>query len=147
MANFNFNKIILGGRLTANPELKQTLQGVAVTTFGIAVNRAYQKGNDQQTDFINCTAWRGAAEFITKYFQKGSCICVVGELNNRSWTDRDGNKRISTEVVVSEANFVDGKNDNIQPSAPAYSTPAPTPMVPEETPRFEELGDDEDLPF
>ena len=86
MANFNLNKVILGGRLTGDPELKQTQSGVSVCTFGIAVNRRFNsKDSAQQTqaDFFNITAWRQSAEFVSKYFRKGSSICVVGTIQNR----------------------------------------------------------------
>lgn len=108
MANFNFNKVIIGGRLTADAELKQTPSGVLVTAFSIAVNR---KGADK-TDFIDCVAWRGTAEFISKYFKKGSSICIVGNLQKREWTDKNGQKRYVTEVIAEEASFVDSKNDS-----------------------------------
>ena len=136
MANFNYNKVILGGRLTSDPELRQTPSGVAATSFSIAVNRPYSKNQEQQqADFINCVAWRGTAEFITKYFKKGSSICITGSIQNRSWTDQNGQKRYATDVVVSEANFVDGKNDNGQASPS------------EDAPNFEELDNNGDLPF
>lgn len=109
MANLNLNKVIIGGRLTADVEQKATPNGVAVAQFSIAVNR---KGKDAQTDFINCVAWRGTAEFVSKYFRKGSSICVVGSLQNRSWTDKDGGKRYATEIIADEVNFVDSKSDN-----------------------------------
>ena len=109
MSNLNLNKVILGGRLTADPELKQTPQGVAVTTFSIAVNR---RGKDAQTDFINCQAWRQTAETICKYFKKGSSICISGQIQVRSWQDQQGNKRYATEVVADEVYFVDSKADN-----------------------------------
>ena len=89
MANFNLNKIILGGRLTQDPELKQTQSGIAVATFKIAVNRRYSRDNQQQeADFFNCIAWRSQAEFVSRYFHKGSAICVIGAVQNRSWTDQ-----------------------------------------------------------
>ena len=138
MANFNFNKTILGGRLTADPELKTTPNGVSVTSFSIAVTRKGTK-DDPKTDFINCVAWRGTAEFIQKYFSKGSSICVVGNLQTRTWEDGNGNKRYATEVIVEEASFVDSKGD-----APgnAFITPTNgTEAV------FEELGDGDTLPF
>lgn len=103
MANFNFNKIILGGRLTADPELKTTPSGISVTTFSIAVNKRVKEGEEAQADFFNVTAWRQTAEFITRYFRKASSICVVGELHNRSWVDQQGQKRYATEIVASEA--------------------------------------------
>lgn len=109
MANLNLNKVILGGRLTATPELKQTPGGTSVVSFTIAVNR---KGTERKTDFIDVTAWRATAEFISKYFSKGSSICVVGTLQKREWTDNNGNKRYATEVVAEEAMFVDSRNDS-----------------------------------
>ena len=112
MANLNINKSILGGRLTADPELKQTQGGVYVVSFQIAVNRRYTKEGDQQTaDFFSCVAWKDRAEFICKFFRKGSSICVVGELQNRQWTDQQNNKRYSTELRVDEVFFVDSKDD------------------------------------
>lgn len=95
MANFNFNKAIIGGRITADPELKTTPAGVPVTSFSVAVNRRFggKNGEETPTDFINVTAWRQQAEFITRYFKKGSSICIVGSIQTRTWTDQQGNKR------------------------------------------------------
>ena len=129
MANLNLNKVVLGGRLTADVELKQTQQGTVVCQFSIAINR---KGKDAGTDFINCVAWKNTAEFISKYFKKGSSICVTGSIQVRSWED-NGNKRYATEVLVEDALFVDSKADN----EPAFQT---------ET-KFENVDNDEDLPF
>ena len=158
MANFNFNKVIIGGRITADPELKNTPSGISVTSFTIAVNRRFgsKSGEDNAADFINVTAWRQTAEFITRYFRKASSICIVGTLQNRNWTDNNGVKHYATEVVADEAFFVDAKNESpfaqretAQPyipesyGAPAYATPAASA----EMPKFEEIGDDEDLPF
>jgi single-strand DNA-binding protein len=133
MANLNLNKVILGGRITADPELKQTPQGVSVATFTLAVNR---KGKDAQTDFINCVAWRQTAEFISKYFNKGSSICISGAIQVRTYEDKDKVKRYVTEIVVDEAFFVDSKAIE---ETPTFQTPP--------TPKFEELSDDDDLPF
>lgn len=142
MANFNFNKTILGGRLTADPELKTTPSGVSVTSFTVAVNRRGKgKDGETQADFINVTAWRGLAEFITRHFRKGSSICVVGSLQTRSWTDPQGQKHYATEVVADEAYFVDSKGEAAQPSSQ---------YVPEQytSGGFRQEGDgDEDLPF
>lgn len=135
MANLNLNKVILGGRLTSDVELKQTPQGIAVCTFSIAVNR---KGKDAQADFINCQAWRGTAEFVSKFFKKGSSICITGSIQTRTWDDQNGNKRYATEVNVDEAYFVDGKSDG-QASEQAFQLP--------QTPKFEEVTQDDDLPF
>ena len=126
MANFNFNKVILGGRLTADPELKQTPQGTSVTTFSVAVNRGYRNSDNTTTaDFINCVAWRSTAEFISRSFKKGNSICVVGSVQNRNWTDNNGQKHYVTEVVVDEANFVDSRKESgytpNENNTPAYS--------------------------
>lgn len=125
MANFNFNKAIIGGRMTADPELKTTPSGVAVTTFTVAVNRRFggKNGEEAQADFFNVTAWRQTAEFICKYFRKASSICVVGSLQTRTWTDQQGQKRYATEIVADEAYFVDAKNEmpSGQATGAAYS--------------------------
>ncbi len=153
MANFNLNKVILGGRLTADPELRKTPQDVSVTTFTIAVNRAYGRSADGQAtaDFINVVAWRQTAEFITRYFHKGSSICVTGSLQVRTWTDNNNQKRYATEVVVDEAHFVDSKNENTRSgqygSAESYSAPAFSAPVENQASKFEELSSDDDLPF
>lgn len=110
MANFNFNKVILGGRLVETPELKQTPSGLAVTTFRIAVGRKYTKGQEQTADFFSVTAWRTTAEFICKYFSKGASICLVGSVQNRQY-EKDGEKRTFTEIIADEASFVDAKQD------------------------------------
>ena len=136
-ANFNFNKVILGGRLTETPELKTTPVGTVYANFSVAVKRAYSKEGDASTDFIDCIAWRQRAEFLTKYFRKGSSVCIVGQIQTRSWTDQQGNKRYATDVVADEINFVDSKSDN--GTAPAAEQPAP---------HWEEINpDDDDLPF
>ena len=152
MANLNLNKVVLGGRLTADPELRSTQSGVSVTSFSIAINRRFAKqGEAAQTDFINVVAWRQQAEFITKYFRKGSSICICGSLQSRSWTDNEGKKRYATDVVCDEVMFVDSKSENsAQNSAftPDYAaamqgTGAPMPAEP----KFEEIADEDDLPF
>ena len=140
MANFNLNKVILGGRLTADPELKTTPQGVAVTSFSVAVNR---RGKDAQTDFINCVAWRQTADFICKYFKKGSSICISGSIQTRTWNDQQNNKRYATEVVAEEAYFVDAKTD--APVVGSYEEQAF--QTPTSAPKFEEVSGDDDLPF
>ena len=136
MANFNLNKVILGGRLTATPELKTTTNGTLVTSFSIAVNRKYTKDQAQpQSDFINCVAWKNTAEFISKYFNKGSSICVEGNLQTRVYEDNKGNKKYVTEVIVENAYFVDSKSENVD-------------IDKEEVPiEFETIGADQDLPF
>jgi len=111
MANFNYNKVILGGRLTADPELSTTPSGISVASFVIAINRRGERGM-QTADFIRCTAWRQTAEFITRYFRRGSSICVTGYLKTRSWVDaKSGATRWATEVEADEACFVDAKDE------------------------------------
>ncbi|MBP3395587.1 MAG: single-stranded DNA-binding protein [Clostridia bacterium] len=156
MSSLNLNKVVLCGRLTADPELKQTQSGIAVVTFTLAVNRRFQSrsadgAQAQQADFISVVAWRQTAEFISKYFKKGSALCVTGSIQTRSWQDQQGQKRYATEVVVDEAMFVDSRNESpaaqgsYTPEAynntPAFSTPAAA------APNFEELKADDDLPF
>lgn len=99
------NKVFLMGRLTADPEMRQTPAGVTVTSFTIAVDRRFSKDGQRQTDFIRCTAWRQQAEFICKYFKKGSMICVIGNIQTRSWDGQDGKKQFSTDIVVDEVHF------------------------------------------
>lgn len=122
MASFNFNKVILGGRIARDPELKTTQSGLSVTQFSIAVNRKSTKDQQsQQADFINVTAWRNTAEFITKFFRKGSSICITGSLQTRSFTDKNGVKREVTEVLADEAYFVDSKQEVSQ--TPQWNAP------------------------
>ena len=157
MSNFNFNKVILGGRLTADPELKQTTSGVAMVSFKIAVNRRYsgKDAQQQEADFFNVTAWRSTAEFVARYFKKGSAICVVGSIQNRSYTDQQGQRRIFTDIVADEVQFVDSRGDNsgyaqgqgqYTPDSytPSYSS---APAGGMSAPRFEEIKGDDDLPF
>lgn len=142
MANFNLNKVILGGRVTADPEFKATPQGISVCSFSVAVNRRSKDGQ-AQADFINCQAWRATAEFINRYFKKGSSICLVGSIQTRTWNDQQGNKRYATEVIVDEAYFVDSKSDN---AAPAFGMDAASFQT-QQAPKFEEIAGDDDLPF
>lgn len=149
---FNFNKAILGGRMVADPELKTTQSGLSVTTFTIAVNRKAKSGEQAQTDFLNVTAWRQTAEFITKFFRKGNPICVVGSIQTRSWTDGQGQKKYATEILADEAYFVDSKTDG-QTQAQAPQTPPNMPYVGATAqqamaaPSYEDLSNEEELPF
>ncbi len=151
MANLNLNKVILGGKLTANPEIKTTPSGTPVTQFSVAVNRR-SKDNEQQADFINCVAWKNTAEFISKYFRKGSSICVTGRIQTRSWKDQNGQNRYATEVIVEEAMFVDSKNEAPQTppqTAPQMGYNQSAPQMGYNltaSPQMEDLGD-EPLPF
>lgn len=112
MANFNYNKVILGGRFTSDPELKTTAGGTMFTSFTLAVNSKYRNSfGESKTHFINCIAWKQNAEFIARYFKKASCVLVEGELQTRQWEDAFGQKRYGTEVLVNEATFVDSKRE------------------------------------
>ena len=108
------NKIILMGRFTQDPELKTTPSGAMVTSFALAVDRDFgnRDGGEKQTDFIDCVAWRQTAEFVSKYFTKGRMAVVSGRLQIRDWTDREGGKRRSAEVVVDNVYFGDSRRDN-----------------------------------
>ena len=150
----SFNKCILQGRLTANPELKQSTSGVSVTSFNLAVDRRYNKGEEKQCDFIAVVAWRATAEFICKYFSKGQAILVCGELQTRSWEDQQGNKRYATEVIANEVSFCESKKDsegnntsyNQNASQSKFEPPAYVPDAYTQ-PNFEDVGKDDDLPF
>ena len=159
MANFNLNKVVIAGRLTSDPELKTTQTGVSVTSFTVAVNRRFQReGAEQQADFINCTAWRQTAEFITKYFVKGSSICVTGSIQTRKWQDQNGQNRYGTDVVVDEAMFVDakgegptrvngGQTDRVGSYVPDnYGAPSFGSQT-AQAPKFEDIADEDGLPF
>lgn len=103
------NRVILMGRLTADPELRQTPQGTSVTQFTIAVDRRIKTENGQQADFITCVAWRKTAEFICRYFQKGRMIAIEGQLQSRSWDTQDGKRQYATEVMVDNVSFTGEK--------------------------------------
>ena len=108
------NHIVIMGRLVRDPELRRTGNGIAVASFRVAVDRDFapKDGGERKADFIDCVAWRQTGEFISKYFSKGRMIIVDGRLEMRDWTDKDGNKRTSAEVVVANAYFGDSKRDS-----------------------------------
>jgi single-strand DNA-binding protein len=151
----SFNKVILIGNMTADPELKQTTSGVSVCSFSIAVNRRFAKPDQaqQNVDFINVVTWRQQADFVSRYFKKGNPILICGQLQTRSWNDAQGQKRYATEVVADEVSFVAPASQNGQTSAnnasgsytpDAYGAPAfnSAPSA-----NFEEIPNDGDLPF
>ena len=147
------NRIILMGRLTRDPELRRTGSGTAVTSFSLAVDRDFKsQSGEKETDFIDIVAWRNTAEFVSKYFTKGRMAVVEGRLQIRDWTDRDGGKRRSAEVVADNVYFGDSKRDGSGDygsapaySAPAYSAPAPERGGPSD---FAEIGEEDgELPF
>ena len=121
------NHIEIQGRLTKEPELRTTQAGTSVTSFTVACERDYQQGGKKETDFIDCVAWRGTGEFVSKYFHKGSLIVVTGKLQSRKWQDREGKTKTAWEVLVDSAYFCESRR---------------------ETTQFEEVAEDDgDLPF
>ncbi len=121
------NRVILMGRLTADPELRKTASDLSVTSFTLAVDRNYGKGAGRQTDFINCVAWRQTAEFISRYFSKGRLMAVEGSLQVRNYVDKNENKRQAVEVLVDQAFFADSKNSAPSSSAVDDFGPPPPP--------------------
>ena len=129
------NCVTLIGRLVADPELRTTTNGKSVATFRIAVDRSYSKNGNKEADFITVACWNSTADFVSRYFSKGSMIAIQGKIQTRNYEDSNGNKRTAFEVVATEVSFCGGKNEG----ASAPSMPAPD---------FEEIPDDEDsLPF
>lgn len=144
--SLNLNLAVIAGRLTHEPELRTTSSGVSVTTFTIAVNRAYG-GENKVADFIDCVAWRERADFITKYFRKGMAICVRGEIQTRTYEDKDNVKRKVTELLVEKADFVESKNTQQNSDTPPTTTNTTSiaPTVTQES--ILDQPDDDDLPF
>jgi single-strand DNA-binding protein len=141
------NNSVLMGRMVATPELRQTSGGVSVTSFTLAVERSFVKqGEERQADFIDCVAWRNTADFIARYFQKGSMIAVTGSIQTRSYEDKNGNKRKATEIVIDNASFCGGKNENQQNTA-NYTPVAESSSYQPTDGDFEEIGTDDQLPF
>ena len=150
----DLNKVILMGHMTADPELKQTTSGISVCSFSIGVNRRYSKADQgqQSVDFINIVSWRQQAEFVSRYFKKGSSIIVCGSLQTRNWTDNQGQKRYVTEVVADEVSFGapsasaqgsgEPKSQGYTPAA--YGNPSFDSTASAD---FEEIPTDESLPF
>lgn len=130
------NHIIIHGRMTADPELKQTQSGVSVCNFTVAVDRSYKNGEEKQTDFFTVVCWRGLADMVSKYFAKGKEILVSGEMQSRKWQDNEGSNRISWEVMANAVDFCGSKSDNGGNSATANSAP-----------KIEQIESDDELPF
>ena len=156
------NIAVIMGRMVAAPELRTTPSGVSVTSFRVAVDRSYSSrdGGERQTDFIDVVAWRGTAEFVCKYFQKGQMIAVNGRIQTRSYEDKQGNKRTAVEIVADNVNFCGSKRESggddsyggsyggsfAAPAEPAPKEPAPA-FSSGDSDKFEDLFVDEDLPF
>lgn len=151
------NKVILIGRLCADPEFRQTTSGIPVCRIRIAVNRPKQKDKEQQSDFINCTAWRSTAEFIARYFSKGSKIVVEGQLRNNDYTDQNNVKHYSMDVLIEGVEFGESKGTGSgsqpqtyqqqQPAAPRPAAPAEEPLSLGDLGEFEEILSDGEVPF
>ena len=138
------NKVILGGRLTSDPELKQSTNGLSVCSFSIAVDRKFSKGEEKGCDFINIVAWRQTAEFVSKYFKKGNPIIVVGELQTRSYEDKQKNKRTVTEVIADEVSFAGNKESSTEAKNEPY---VPSAYSTQNSQNFEDIPNEEGLPF
>ena len=134
------NHITIHGRLTQTPDLKTTQSGVSVCNFTVAVDRSYKNGEEKQTDFFTVVCWRGLADMVAKYCTKGKEILVSGEMQSRKWQDNEGNNRIAWEIVANGVDFCGSKPDNGGNSAPTFSSN-------NNAPNFEEIKDDDDLPF
>ena len=149
----SINIVALTGRICHDLEVKTTTNGVSLLRFRLAVDRAYTpKGEEKKTDFIDCVAWRNTAEFVDRYFKKGSMIAVVGSIQTGEFTDKDGNKRKQVEVVVDNVSFCGGKQDSAVEAA--KSTPTNDSAIinfansaKEQGVEYEEITLDDDLPF
>lgn len=143
------NHIVIMGRLVREPEYRTTGSGLSVANFTLAVDRDFSgQSGEKETDFIDCVAWRKTAEFVTKYFRKGSMVVASGRLQIRSWTDNDGNKRRTAEIVADNVYFGESKrSSDVNAAASAGSAFSPAPIVPTESDYALLEGDDAQLPF
>ncbi len=155
------NKVIVKGRLCFDPEFRQTTSGIPVCRIKVAVNRPKKQDGSQEADFISCTAWRSSAEFISRYFSKGQEILIEGQLRNNDYTDNNGVKHYSMDVLIERADFCGSKSDNAQngqqaqynntqASAPARqqpSEPAQGTLDIGDLGEFEEILSDGEVPF
>lgn len=133
----DLNCVVLMGRFGSDPELKQTTNGLSVTSFRLAVNKQTKAGEHPEASWINCVAWKGTAEFITNYFKKGSRIIIEGRLDTRTYKNKDGKDQSITEVIISSVHFVDKKQE-VTSAAPSNNTYESDPEL--------DTGDSE-LPF
>ena len=140
------NKIIIMGRMTSDPELRHTGSGTPVASFTLAVDRDFsgKDGGEKETDFIDCVAWRSTAEFVGKYFSKGRMAVASGRLQIRNWTDKEGNKRRSAEVLADNVYFADSKPGNTTGGEQNYSIPEIPAAAAQD---FPVVDDDSELPF
>lgn len=143
------NHIVIMGRLTRDPELRRTGSGVAVASFTLAVDRDFSNNGERETDFIDCVAWRGTGEFVSKHFVKGRMAVVSGRLQLRDWTDKEGNKRRSAEVVADNVYFADSKAQQAATAAPAAPAGNPAAFTGNTAAAsgFDNYIPDDELPF
>lgn len=144
------NCAVIMGRLTADPELRTTASGISVTSFSVAVDRSFVRaGEERQTDFINVVAWRQTAEFVTRFFRKGSMIAVQGSIQTRNYEDKNGNKRTAFEIVADNVSFCGSKAESgtaVRSDMPASSQPAPS-FASGSMGDFSDIQEDDELPF
>ena len=139
------NSIIIMGRLTADPELRSTSSGLSVTSFTVAVDRGYVRaGEEKKADFIPVVAWRQTADFVSKYFRKGSMIAVQGSLQSRSYEDKNGNKRVAYEIIADQVSFCGSKADS---GTGSYDSVSPSSYNNSSADDFSSVVEDDDLPF
>lgn len=139
------NSIIIMGRLTADPELRTTSSGLSVTSFSVAVDRNYVRaGEEKKTDFLNVVAWRQQADFVTKYFRKGSMIAVQGSLQTRNYEDKNGNKRVAYDIVADQISFCGSKSESGTYSNDSGNVSSYNNSSADD---FSTVVDDDDLPF
>jgi single-strand DNA-binding protein len=139
----SLNHIDIMGRMVRDPEMRRTASGIACVSFTLAVDRDFKgQGSEKETDFIDCTAWRNTAEFVEKYFSKGRMAVVSGRLQMRKWTDKEGNKRTSAEIVADNVYFGDSKN---AASDSASAVTVPVAYMPQDFNMLD--GEDGELPF
>lgn len=142
------NSVVIMGRLTYEPELRTTPNGVSVVQLQVACDRTFQKsGEERKTDFIDVTAWRQTAEFVSRYFHKGSMIAVEGSIQTENFTDKDGNKRKTVRVVANNVSFCGSKAESNTSAGPAFSQPAPSYASADNSDFTDIVDNEDDLPF
>lgn len=141
------NLVALMGRLTDEPELRHTANGIPVVSFTLAVERRFKTGEERTADFINIVAWRQSAEFVSKYFRKGQLVAVDGSIQTRRYQDKDGNNRTAFEVVANNVHFAEPKRDSAPVRDDAGYNAAPAAFSNTDAGDFAEIATDEDLPF
>ena len=142
-----FNKVIIVGNISSDVELKQTQSGTSVCSFNVAVNRFAKDTSETKVDFFTVVAWQAKAEFVSRFFTKGKPILVCGRLENRAWNDKNGNKRISTEIIAEEVSFVGGASESPTEAKSQPSAYMPSAYTTANNQNFETIPEQEGLPF